>query len=344
MPKIGVLLINLGTPDDPSVKAVGKYLKEFLMDFRVIDKPAWLRHILVKGLIVPFRSRASAKLYKQLWTEEGSPLKHYGYKLAEGVQNQLGEDFHIELAMRYQSPSIKSAIDKLIKAQVDELVVFPLFPQYASSSTGSAHEEVMRVLSKQLIIPPVRMVNSYPTDPRMIKIYADNGRKLNLDDYDHVLFSFHGLPERHLRDADITQSHCQRVENCCSISCEANKLCYSNQCHRTAHAIAEDLGLKKDQYSISYQSRLGRDPWVKPYTDKVLEERHKVHGDKKILVFCPAFVSDCLETTIEISVEYQEEFEEFGGDHVQLVPSLNDNPEWIKTVAEMVKENSVLAV
>lgn len=344
MPKIGVLLINLGTPDDPSVKSVGKYLKEFLMDFRVIDKPAWLRHILVKGLIVPTRSKESAKLYEQLWTEQGSPLKYYGYKLAEGVQDQLGDSYHVELAMRYQSPSIESAIDKLIKAQVDELIVFPLFPQYASSSTGSAHEEVMRVLSKQLIIPPVRMVNSYPTDSRMIKIFADNARQYDIEDFDHVLFSFHGLPERHLKDADVTESHCMRVENCCTIQCQANKLCYGAQCNQTALAIAKELGLSNDQFSISYQSRLGKDPWVKPYTDKVLEERHKVHGDQKILVFCPAFVSDCLETTIEISVEYQEDFERFGGDMVQLVPSLNDNPEWIKTVAEMIKENNVLAL
>lgn len=338
MSKTGVLLINLGTPDDPSVSSVRKYLNEFLMDPRVIDKPAWIRYILVKGVIVPFRSRASSKLYKQLWSDMGSPLKHYGHMLADGVQKDLGAEYEVELAMRYQSPSIESAIKKLIDKQVDSILVFPLFPQYASSSTGSAHEEVMRVLSQQLIIPPVKFINSYPTEPRMIKIYADNARKFDIDSYDHILFSFHGLPERHLRDADVTESHCMRVADCCTIPCEANKLCYGAQSYQTAHAIAAELGLDRDRYSITYQSRLGKDPWVKPYTDKVLEQRYNEFGDKRILVFCPAFVADCLETSIEISVEYQEEFEAIGGETVDLVPSLNDNPDWVKTVSDMIRE------
>ena len=332
--KKGVLLVNLGTPDDPSTSSVRRYLKQFLLDARVIDYPWLPRNLLVRGIISPFRSFSSAKLYKQLWTENGSPLKYYGEILAKGVQEHLGDEYIVELAMRYQSPSIKSALDKLLDAQVSEVIVMPLFPQYASATTGSVHEEVMRLLAKKQTIPNVKMVNSYYDHTPMIEIFADNARDFDLDSYDHILFSYHGLPQRQLKKAD-TCGHCLQVENCCQTISIRNQFCYSAQCHATTKAIAENLGLKEEQYTTCFQSRLGPEAWAQPYTSKIIEEQAE-HGAKRLIVFSPAFVADCLETVIEISDEYQEEFEEAGGEKVDLVPSLNDNPRWIKVVADMV--------
>lgn len=337
MNKKGVLLVNLGTPDDPSRSAVYKYLKQFLLDPRVIDIPAIKRNLLVRGIIAPFRSGSSSKIYKQLWTEEGSPIKIFGYKVKELLQEKLGQGYQVELGMRYQNPSLKSALDKLLDDNVDEIIVFPMFPQYASASTGSVHEEVMKLLAKEQVIPPVKLINSYYDNPSVIKVFADNARKFNLDDYDHFVFSFHGIPERQMKKADRSKSHCLKTKNCCDSICEENKFCYSAQCHKTAHLIAEELGLEKHMYTISYQSRLGKDPWMQPYTDKILEHRVSELNEKKILVFSPAFVADCLETTIEIGVEYKEDFIKSGGEKLDLVESLNDNPLWISAIAEIVK-------
>ena len=334
--KKGVLLFNLGTPDAPTRGAVYRYLKEFLLDRRVIDYPWIPRNLLVRGLIAPLRSGKSAKLYQQLWTENGSPLKYYGELLAAGVQEGLDkEEYVVELAMRYQSPSIESALDSLLKQQVSEIIVFPLFPQYAGATTGSIHEEVMRLLAKKETIPNVKMVNSYFDEPAMINIFADNARQFDLSSYDYIMFSFHGLPQRQLRKADDC-NHCLVTENCCGSISRINQFCYSAQCHATTRAIATELGLTEDQYTTTFQSRLGPDAWAQPYTSAVLEEQAK-KGAKRILVFSPAFVADCLETIIEISDEYQEEFEEMGGEKVDLVPSLNDDPRWIAAVTEMVK-------
>lgn len=334
--KTGVLIVNLGTPDAPSRGAVYRYLKQFLLDPRVIDYPWLPRNLLVRGIIAPFRSGSSAKLYKKLWTDEGSPLKVYGERVAEGVQQHLGDEFIVELAMRYQSPSIDSAIDRLMEQQVSEIVVFPMFPQYASATTGSVHDEVMRLLRKKQTIPDVKMINSYYDYDPMIEIYADNARKFDLDSYDHIIFSYHGLPQRQLRRAD-TCNHCLKVENCCHTISIKNQFCYSAQCHGTTKAIATKLGLTEDQYTTTFQSRLGPEAWAQPYTSKVLEEWAEEKGAKHILVFSPAFVADCLETIIEISYEYQEEFEEMGGEKVDLVPSLNDDPRWIKVVTDLVR-------
>ncbi len=337
--KIGVLLVNLGTPDDPSRGAVYRYLKQFLLDPRVIDINAISRNLLVRGIIAPFRSGKSAALYKKLWTDEGSPLKFNGYKLTEGVRSILGNEYHVELAMRYQSPSIEASLDKLRKAQVNRIIVFPLFPHYASASTGSVHEAVMKEISKWQIIPEIHLINSFPTRPEMIKIFADEGRKMNYKEYDHIIFSYHGLPQRQMRKGDITNSHCQRKVDCCKELTTINQFCYSAQCYATTKALVEELGLKENQYTTCFQSRLGRDPWIQPYTSDILKVRADA-GDKKLLVFCPAFVSDCLETIIEVSEEYYEEFHEMGGEKVDLVSSLNNKPEWIETVATMIKELS----
>jgi protoporphyrin/coproporphyrin ferrochelatase len=335
--KKGILLINLGTPDDPSWSSVYRYLKQFLLDRRVIDIP-WLgRQLLVRGIIVPFRTSGSSKLYKMLWTDKGSPIKMYGFSLLEKLRKKANPDTVIELAMRYQNPSIEKALIKLIyEDKVNEITVFPLFPQYASASTGSAHDEVMRVLRTLEMIPKIRFINSYPTNEAMIDVFVDNARKYDLSAYDHFIFSFHGLPQRHMRKVDLSGNHCTKSKDCCHTMCEANIHCYSAQCHQTAFAIAAKLGLKKEQYSISFQSRLGRDPWLQPYTDKVLEERLS-QGHKKILCFSPAFVADCLETTVEIGHEYKENFIKDGGEKLDLVESLNDNEKWVDAVWQMVQ-------
>jgi len=297
---------------------------------------SWLgRQLLVRGIIVPFRSGKSAKLYQKLWTENGSPLKYYGNRVAEGLRTQLGEGYVVELAMRYQSPSIASAIEKLLQQQVSDIVVLPMFPQYASASTGSVYEEVMRILAKRNAIPPVRFINSFYDYEPMIEIFADNARKFDLSSYDHILFSYHGLPQRQMRKADDF-NHCLQKENCCQSIGPVNQFCYSAQCHATTRALVAKLNLKPGSYTTSFQSRLGRDPWVQPYTTTILEEQaHK--GAKRLLVFSPAFVADCLETIVEISDEYQEEFEKMGGETVDLVPSLNDDPRWVKAVADLVR-------
>lgn len=332
----GVLLINLGTPNSPTRKDVYIYLKQFLLDPRVIDYSWLARNILVRGIIAPFRSGSSAKLYQRLWTDDGSPLKYYGMKVAEGVQKQLGDEYQVELAMRYQSPSIESAIKRLKANNVTEITVFPMFPQYASASTGSAHEEVMRVFSNEWIIPNLKFINSYYNDTRVVKLYADKARKYDLTSYDHFVFSFHGIPVRHLTKADHN-NYCRVQKDCCQTICDKNQFCYSSQSYATAFAIAQELGFSKEQYTVSFQSRLGKEVWTQPYTSDVLEHLAE-EGKKRVLVFSPAFVSDCLETTVEILYEYQEEFEEAGGETLDLVESLNDDPRWVEIISEMVKE------
>ncbi len=337
--KIGVLLVNLGTPDEPTYGSVWKYLQQFLTDGRVIDIPWLPRQILVRGIIAPFRSNSSSKLYKKLWTENGSPLKYYGERLAKGVQQNLGDDYVVELAMRYQNPSIEKGIDSLLGQHIREMIVIPLFPHYASASTGSVYEEVMRIMTKKQAIPSLKIVNSFHDYEPMIDVFVENSKKFDLSSYDHVLFSYHGLPQRQLKKAD-TCNHCLKVENCCETLTYKNQFCYSAQCHSTTYALAEKLGLSEEDYTICFQSRLGKDPWVQPYTSDVLQERADA-GDKRLLVFCPAFVADCLETTVEVLDEYQEEFEEMGGEHIDLVESLNDNPNWVAAMSDLVRAQVV---
>jgi protoporphyrin/coproporphyrin ferrochelatase len=335
--KKGILLVNLGTPDSPGRKDVYVYLKQFLLDRKVIDIPWIFRQILVRGIIAPFRSKSSSDLYKRLWTPEGSPIKLYGFSVVDKLRKKVDSDTVVEIAMRYQNPSIESVLKKLVfEDKVESITVFPMFPQYAMASTGSVYDEIMRIMRDWNIIPKMRFINSYPTDPNMIEVFASNARKYDLSSYDHFVFSFHGIPQRHVRKVDLAGDHCTKKENCCHTICPANMHCYSAQCHQTAFAIAEKLQIPKDKYTISFQSRLGRDPWLQPYTDKILE--HKVeHGVKNILVFSPAFVADCLETTIEIGYEYKEEFIEGGGEKLDLVASLNDNDLWVDAIYEMVK-------
>lgn len=334
MPQTGVLLINLGTPDSPSVKDVRKYLTQFLNDPRVIDIPWLWRTLLVNLIIIPFRAPKSAKIYQELWTENGSPLLYYGGRVKEKVQAELGQDYHVELAMRYQNPSIASVLEKMRKMNFEKLVIIPLYPQYASSSTGSTMEEVMRVMKKWWVMPEVKIISQFYDHPGFINAFAEIGKKYPHENYDHVIFSFHGLPERQVDKVYETGLCSDR--DCEHEITEENKYCYKATSYATARMLAEKLNIPKEKYTVSFQSRLD-DKWIKPYSDKVVEEKAK-EGAKKLLIFSPAFVADCLETIIEIGDEYDEIFKEHGGESVQLVESLNDHPLWIEALAGMVRK------
>jgi len=337
--KKGVLLINLGTPDSPKVSDVRKYLDEFLMDGRVIDIGTVQRNLLVRGAIVPFRSPKTAKLYKEIWDKEkGSPLLYISELQKALLQKELGDDYQVELAMRYQKPSIEDALQRLKLAMVDSIQIIPLFPQYASASTGSVIEKVMKLMASWHTFPRISIVNQFYDNELMIKAFADNAQEKEPEKYDHVLFSFHGLPVRQLKNVDNSGKHGCAAPSCCTQMTTSNKFCYAAQCHETARLIAAKIGLNKEKYTVCFQSRLGKDPWVQPYTSDVLIELAK-RGVKRLLVLCPAFVADCLETLYEVTEEYGQEFKKLGGEHVELVPSLNDHPAWIEALKQMVLVN-----
>lgn len=334
--KKGVLLVNLGTPDSPEVSDVGKYLTEFLNDERVIDFPYLKRKLLVNGIIVPFRKKASAKSYQELWTKDGSPLLIYSEGLTQKVANLMGEDYSVKLAMRYQSPSINGVLSEFEKEGVSELIVLPLYPQYASSSTGSTIQKVLETVQKWENIPNVKSISSFFDHPKFIDCVVNRAKQFNLEEYDHVLFSYHGLPERHIKKSHDNGLPCDLKK--CEVRFEPGmKYCYKAACYQTTRLLVEKLGLKEGRYSLAFQSRLGKDPWIQPYSDVVVEELAK-KGCKKLLAFSAAFTADCLETIFEIGVEYQEIFEEHGGEKVTLVPSLNDGDDWAEAVVDIIKE------
>lgn len=332
--KTGVLLVNLGTPDTPETGDVRKYLREFLMDKRVIDIPVAQRFVLINGIIAPFRAPKSAKIYKELWDERGSPLLYHSVDLKNLLQQQLGSKYHVALGMRYQSPSIQSALEELRDKFVDRIIVLPLFPQYAAASTGSVHDKVMEIVRDWWIVPDITFISSFCDDPLFIKAFAALGKKyLDKEPYDHVVFSYHGIPERHVLKGSVN-NYC-KLGSCCNTYHKMNRYCYRAQCFETSRLLAKELNLSEDQYSITFQSRLGRDPWLKPYTDELLKEL-PAKGKKRVLAYSPAFVADCLETTIEVGSEFKEMFEAAGGEHWQLVESLNTSPLWVDAVKQMV--------
>lgn len=334
--KPGILLINLGTPDKPERRDVNRYLLQFLTDGRVIDLPWLSRQLLVRGIIVPLRAGNSTKLYRQLWTENGSPLKFYGERVTKMLRELGKNQYPVALGMRYQKPSIEEAIDELLEQGVDEMVVFPMFPQYASATTGSAFEAVMQVLMRRQVIPSLHFIEDYYDHPGMIEVFASHALEFDLSQYDHILFSYHGLPQRQLIKADPGH-HCLQSDDCCAQMSKCNRHCYSAQCHATTLALVKKLGLPEGSYTTCFQSRLGKDPWAQPYTSQILEQR-AAKGDKRLLVFSPAFVADCLETIIEVGTEYKEEFLALGGEKIDLVPSLNDDPRWVETIWDIVRE------
>ncbi len=336
--KTGVLLINLGTPDSPSNSDVRKYLTQFLNDPRVIDINPIGRFFLVNGIIIPFRTSNSAKLYKAIWTKEGSPLLVNGNKVKHALQQTLGSDFVVELGMRYQNPSIESVLEKLKQQQVEKFIAIPLYPQYASSSTGSSVEELMRVIKKWEVTPTIKVINKFYDRPDFIDACVEVAKKYNVNDYDFVLFSYHGLPERHIMkgSAHYGANSCE-LGTCCFSITSKNAYCYRAACYETTRQLVKKLNLQEGKFTTSFQSRLN-DKWIKPYSDKVVEDKAK-QGVKKMLVFSPAFVADCLETVYEIGTEYNEIFKKHGGEKVQLVESLNDSPLWIQALKNMVLEN-----
>lgn len=334
--RTGILLVNLGTPASPSPTDVRRYLTEFLMDGRVIDEPWLKRFLLVRGLIVPSRYKTSAKAYQQIWTDEGSPLLIYGKRLRDALQIELGESFQVELGMCYQNPSIQSALESLMKIGVSRLLVLPLYPHYASATTGSAHQRVMEILSRQQIIPEVTFIDHYFDHPGLINAFCAIAKKHPLQDFDHFLFSFHGLPERQLTRADC-HKRCLASKGCCEKTTPYNRSCYSAQCYATAKAIVKKLDLPNDQYSICFQSRLGKEPWLSPYTSQTIADCASQQKNK-ILVFCPSFVADCLETLYEIGIEYAHEFKAAGGTRLALVEGLNDHPSWIQGIKQIILE------
>ena len=333
---IGVILINLGTPDSPSVRDVRKYLFEFLNDPRVIDIPAIARFFLVNFIIVPFRAPKSAKIYQDLWTEKGSPILIYGRSIQDKLQLALDKDFEVHLAMRYQNPGIDDILAKMEKNNYKKIIIIPLFPQYASASTGSAIDKAMKLISKWWIIPEIKIINQFYDDEGFINTIVEQAKKHNIDEYNHILFSYHGLPVRQVdkvyEDGTLCEEH-----NCETEITGENKYCYKATCYATTRLLVEKLNIPNEKYTVCFQSRLDK-KWLEPFSDKVVIEQAK-KGAKKLLVFSPAFVADCLETTIEIGKEYQKLFEENGGEKIQLVESLNDHPLWINTLKKMVMAN-----
>jgi ferrochelatase len=336
--KVGVLLVNLGTPDSPQTADVRKYLREFLMDKRVIDIPFLSRWMLVNLIIAPFRAPKSAKIYQQLWQDRGSPLMFYGLDVTEELQRLLGDDFVCVLGMRYQNPSIASALKKLNEQQVKKIIVIPLFPQYASATTGSVIDKVMEIVKDWQVIPDIQFISKFFDDELFIKAFAEIGRKYLEDgDYQHIVFSYHGIPERQIRKASVS-GYCQLSDKCCRTYGRYNQFCYRAQCFATSRLLAKELDIPDSQYTVAFQSRLGKDPWLQPYTDQVIKSLPS-KGIKRVLAFSPSFISDCLETTIEVGEEFREEFIEAGGEKWQLVESLNNHPLWVETLRRMVMAN-----
>lgn len=336
--KIGILLIQLGTPDSPKTSDVRRYLTEFLNDPRVIDIPWLARKILVNGIIVPFRAPKSAKIYKELWEHANgiSPLLSYTKSVQEKIQAAFdSENVTIEMAMRYQNPSMDSVLERMRLANYDKIIILPLFPQYASASTGSAIEKAMGIIKKWWVIPEISIVSQFWDNTGYIDSIVERASSFDFKEYDHILFSYHGLPERQVDKVYEGTDLCGD-QPCESEVNEKNKFCYKATSFATTRLIATKLNLPESSYTVCFQSRLDK-KWLTPFSDKVVEEWAK-KGAKKLLVFSPAFVADCLETIIEIGTEYQEIFEEHGGEKVQLVPSSNDHPLFVEGLVQLIKE------
>ena len=335
MKKKGLLLINLGSPETPEIKDVRKYLDEFLMDERVIDIPYWKRFLLIKGIILNTRPKKSAKAYKKIWTKEGSPLIVFSEKFKEKVAQEI--DIPVALGMRYGSMSIKRAIQELKNQGVDSILSIPLYPHHAMSSTETVVVKVKEVIKNYFSNMHLDVLPAFYNDVDYINAMVKNIKNnLNGFDYDHILFSYHGLPEHHIIKTDPTNSHCKIDGSCCNKPSIAHKTCYRHQCFETTKLIAKELGLKEDAYSNSFQSRMLKDPWLKPYTDFELVKLPK-QGVKKLAVITPAFVADCLETLEEIAMEGKNDFLNAGGVEFKHIPCMNDSEEWVDALSKWVK-------
>ncbi|MFV0268480.1 MAG: ferrochelatase [Draconibacterium sp.] len=327
----GILLVNLGTPKTCTKPAIAKYLRHFLMDERVINIPFYKRWMLVNLIIVPFRTPKVIEEYRKLWTKEGSPLLIHGKKLTEGLRLNLGDDYVVELAMRYQEPSIEQGLANLKGKDVDEIIILPLFPQYASATVGSIHQEVMRIVDGYNVIPNIRFISNFYKNKNLISCFADKissavGGALSGK---HMVFSYHGVPEQHIKNA-MNSGFCGSDE-----SDEAYN--YQTSCFKNSELIADTLGLSPEQYSTCFQSRLGKEAWIKPYASDVILDLAK-NGNEDIIICSPSFLADCLETTIEIGEQYRELFLQNGGKSLTLVDSLNSDAKWIEVLTGMVRD------
>jgi len=334
----GVLLIQLGTPTAPTTSAVRRFLREFLSDPWVLDISAPARWALLNLVILPFRPKKSAHAYQQIWTEEGSPLMVHSVALAERLADELGQSHAVALGMRYGQPSIPEALKQLDAAGATEVVVLPLYPQYAMSSTGTGLAALYSEAGRKDVVPPLQVISDFYDHP----LYLDACASLiehERSDFqpDHILFSYHGLPERQVKKSDRSGSHCLASDTCCDRITAANHSCYRAQCYATTRGLAERLSLGADDYCVGFQSRLGRTPWIQPFTDEVLVQL-AAQGVKRLLVTCPSFVSDCLETLEEIGIRAKADFIAAGGEDLRLVPCLNSEPAWVQAVASMVRD------
>eukprot|EP01064_Diplonema_japonicum_P023940 TRINITY_DN34388_c0_g1_i1.p1 TRINITY_DN34388_c0_g1~~TRINITY_DN34388_c0_g1_i1.p1 ORF type:complete len:400 (+),score=59.25 TRINITY_DN34388_c0_g1_i1:56-1255(+) len=339
----GVLLVNLGTPAALNVGSVRAFLREFLSDERVIDSPPYIRWMLVNCIIAPFRAAGSTEMYSRIWdpalkhTNRGSPLVRYGFEMLDKLQADLDKKspgkYHLELAMRYQNPDIETGLLNLKRKCVEHIIVVPLFPQYSSSCTGSIHQKVFEILGRWDRIPNLTFKSALIDDPNFLKGFEENAKQFMDNEYDHYLFSYHGVPETQITKGSF---ECKLDNNCCSSLTERNKGCYRAQCYETSRRIAAGLGIAKDKFSTSFQSRLGPTKWLSPYTDEVVDS-FPAANKKRILVFSPAFVADCLETVDEIGSEIKHSFLKNGGETLDLVPSLNATPAFISTMADLIQ-------
>jgi ferrochelatase len=337
--KTGLLLLNLGTPDSPEPEAVGRYLRQFLMDARVVDIPWLLRWFFVNVLIVPKRKHASSELYKTIWTDRGSPLLVHLRDLAKKVETRLSGEFEVAIGMRYGNPSIRSGLETLAAKGVDEILVFALYPQYAESSSLSSQEECERVADELNLKAKIKFHPAFYDHLLFIRPYSEVIREHWIKEKpEHLLMSFHGLPERHMVHTDRSGGkHCFVKPDCCAEIVEANRDCYRAQCYATARSLAVASALAPSEYSVSFQSRLGRAEWIKPYTEPMLRKLAE-QGIKRLVVACPAFVADCLETLEEITVRGNEVFLAHGGEKLTLIPCLNSRDTWADSVAALVRD------
>lgn len=337
--KTGILLLNLGTPDAPSTKAVRRYLREFLLDPRVIDLPGLLRRILVYGFILPFRPKYSAEAYQSIWTEDGSPLLQHSIDLSVKLQQELPEQTTVALGMRYGNPSIASAIEKLAHCQ--RVIVIPLFPQYSSAATGSAMEKAMDVISKKWNIPDIKIISDFYEHPGFINAQAEVIKESLVDQSapDFYLFSYHGVPERHIAKSENRNKPFCTHDVTCPVITDNNRFCYRAQCYATSRALTKALDLPANKYMTTFQSRLGRTPWIKPYTDEKIKELAK-QGVKHLAVACPSFTADCLETIEEIGMRGREDWIAAGGEQFTLLPCVNAHTAWVNGLIQIIKEQS----
>ncbi len=338
----GVLLVNLGSPDSTNPKDVKKYLNEFLMDPRVIDVPFWFRAFLVRGIILNTRPKKSAAAYQKIWWEEGSPLIVISKRLQKKIRDKT--PIPVALAMRYGSMTLKKGLEELVKQNVDEILVIPLYPQFAMATTETITVKIDELKNEFFPHLKISSLPAFYNNPNYIEILSKSiSEKIGDLELDHLLFSYHGVPERHIRKSDITKSHCNIDGICCFTPSAAHQFCYRHQCLETTRLVAEKLNLREGTFSTSFQSRLGFDPWLQPYTDRTIE-RMGLAGTKKMAIVTPAFVSDCLETLEEIAMEGEEIFHETGGKDFTVIPCLNDRDDWASLVAGWIASWNIVEV